>query len=293
MEGDWQSLASFMEEFPHVGNSSDAAKAAAAAGACTTSDKYCLATLYFAGGYFSLRQAIHLDALRYAIESADLGNADRNWLLAAWISSAAVVINAPGHTAQYLKVSGEISQARVRRAWRRNVWDVFLDRLTQVSQEGTAAWRSGNKVFNDEALSLAASDKVDGVGAIYADPPYTKDHYSRYYHVYETLFRYDFPDSAGAGRYRSDRFVTEFSIKTKVSGAFEALAAAAKKRDAPLVLSYPDNGLLVGAGVELGELLRSHFNHVAVMSFGHDHSTLGASQGEQKKRAVENIYVCS
>jgi adenine-specific DNA-methyltransferase len=66
-----------------------------------------LTQYYFAAGYFSLRQAMQFDALRYAIDSTLLSDCDRDWALAAWICTAARLANAPGHTAQYLKPNNE------------------------------------------------------------------------------------------------------------------------------------------------------------------------------------------
>src|SRR5690606_9601707 len=38
------------------------------------------------------------------------------------------------------------------------------------------------------------TDKRLRFDAVYADPPYTRDHYSRYYHVLETMSLHDEPD---------------------------------------------------------------------------------------------------
>ena len=132
-----------------------------------------------------------------------------------------------------------------------------------------------------------------GVGAVYADPPYTKDQYSRYYHVYETLYRYDFPDSHGAGRVRSDRFSTGFCLKSGVVGAFEELFDAVASRGIPLILSYPTEGLLASRGLTVPDLLTDRLNLAAVHSFQAQHSTMGASSGSTTKDATENLYVCT
>ena len=292
ISGGWEKLEAFMSEHPHVGTSAEVAHAAKILSVSNARDRYSLATFYFAGGYFSVSQSIQIDSLRYAIDAEATKSADWDWMIASWLSAVATVINAPGHTAQYLRVSGDLSQKRVRRSWSRGIWEVFAVRANNLPQEGTSQWRDGNASYNRDALEIISSEAIDGVGVVYADPPYTKDHYSRYYHVYETLFLYDYPASTGMGRYRDERFVTDFSIKTKVEGAFEALAKKVKDRGVPLILSYPDNGLLMLANVDLFELLASHFTFVKLESHEHNHSTLGASGGQQKKRAVENIYVC-
>ncbi|GAA0577041.1 DNA adenine methylase [Paractinoplanes ferrugineus] len=293
LKGSWEKLARFMLEHPHVGTDADTMSLAKSHAGSETSDRYSLTTLYFAAGYFSVRQAIQIDSLRCAIDQEAIRKADWDWMTASWLSSTASVMNAPGHTAQYLRVSGDLSQTRVRRAWSRDIWNVFVDRVAALVQEGTPDWRAGNVACSFDALDFISSDALKGAGVVYADPPYTKDHYSRYYHVYETLYRYDYPASVGAGRYRDDRFVTDFSVKSRVEEAFEALASGVKSRGLPLVLSYPDNGLLVLAGVNLFGLLASKFDSVVLRSHAHSHSTLGAAGGKQKKKAVENIYVCS
>ena len=70
---------------------------------------------------------------------------------------------------------------------------------------------------------------------MYADPPYTRDHYSRYYHVLETMSLRDNPEvsmtmiRAGGsprvsrGVYRADRYQSPFCIKSQAAGAFEEL----------------------------------------------------------------------
>lgn len=292
LESDWPHLATLMSTSPHAGNSGEIRNYAVKCGSSLTNSKYSLTTLYFSCGYFSTLQAVQLDALRYAIDAHVGERGDRDWLMAAWLSAAATVINAPGHTAQFLRVSSEETQRRVRRTWSRRIWEVFIDRLADIQPEGTYRWRSGNRFLQAEAISLLSDKRINRVGCIYADPPYTKDHYSRYYHVYETMFRYDYPDSVGEGRYRSDRFVTEFSIKTRVEAAFQSLIAGCLEIGAPLILSYPDSGLLEQAGVNLGDLLDSQFQSVREVSFNYQHSTLGASDGQQKKKTVENVYVC-
>ena len=94
---------------------------------------------------------------------------------------------------------------------------------------GDREWRRGNRVFKSDAdaqkLWRSLDRVVDGQAVVYADPPYSKEHYSRYYHVLETLERYDYPEATGVGRYRPDRFRTPFSVKTEVEGAIRRLPA--------------------------------------------------------------------
>ena len=250
-----------------------------------------MTVIYFSAGYFSTAQAAQLDALRFAIDSYDEG-ASRDWLMAAWLAAAGTVINAPGHSAQYLKPGNDEVYKRIRRQWQRPVWSIFIDKLEAIQAVGTKKWRAKNAVCNADALELVGAPEFAGVGTVYADPPYTKDHYSRFYHVYETLYRYDFPDSGGVGRYRSDRFYTPFSLARSVEDAFRRLFKTVADLELPLVLSYPEGGLLQRHGPSVTALLEEYFtikhsHHVTLQ-----HSTLGASKGSHVKSALEGVYVC-
>lgn len=285
------SLDAHMREADHVGNSDAWRGRAEEASRRKGIERYKLTTLYFSAGYFSTAQAIELDSIRYAIDQCEVSTS-RDGLLSAWIAAAASAINAPGHTAQYLKPRNSSSYIRVRRQWQRRIWAAFLSKLESLEKVGTKNWRLGNVVTSEDALKLSQKLHRYDVGAVYADPPYTRDQYSRFYHVYETLYRYDYPSSSGAGRYRSDRFVTPFSHVTTARRSFEQLFSLVAEAQIPLVLSYPSNGLLEMRGCPVLELLRSNFSSVANTSIDHYHSTLGASNGNRSKPAKENIYVC-
>lgn len=110
--------------------------------------------------------------------------------------------------------------------------------------------------------------------------------------MYETLYRYDFPDSTGAGRNRSDRFTTGFSLKTAVVSSFHDLCRNVSRMQVPLVISYPSSGLLGDAGATVPEIALQYFGDVQTRSYDANHSTMGASTGASKKSATENLYVC-
>lgn len=291
LSGDRNTLLAYMSQARHVGNDEFIADAALRASTDTSHQRYCLASLYFSAGYFSLRQAIEIDAIRYAIDT--LGQPEEiDWLLGAWLVSIAALVNAPGHTAQYLKPNSDRGYARILGAWQRSVWTQFQAALRSLRQVGSMAWRTKNQAFVGDALNLVCSDQLQDVGVFYADPPYTKDQYSRYYHVYETLYRYDFPASTGAGRYRSNRFVTSFSLKRSIVESFHRLFVSVAERQVPLVLSYPNQGLLTDAGEDVWQLAREYFSDIEVITIAAQHSTMGASKGTSRKLVTEHLYVC-
>ena len=291
LTGSRADLLAYMEKAPHVGNSMECQRTARQAAEADGLEHYQLATLYFSAGYLSLRQAIELDAVRAAIDD-DARINERDWLLAAWIACTSVLLNAPGHTAQYLRPNSDSTHKRIKRTWLRSIWTEFIAALDTVSQVGTEDWRFHNSVYVGDALDLVSGGELRDIGAVYADPPYTRDQYSRYYHVYETLYRYDYPDSTGAGRNRSDRFITGFSLKTAVAASFHDLCRNVARMQVPLVVSYPSSGLLDEVGITIVEIVQQYFNHIKTFSYSANHSTMGASTGPSKKSAMENLYVC-
>jgi adenine-specific DNA methylase len=100
------------------------------------------------------------------------------------------------------------------------------------------------KMDYSEALDTLRNDTK----IVYADPPYTRDHYSRFYHVLETLCLRDNPNIStmvtngekqiSRGIYREYRHQSPFCIKSQAPRAFETLIQKVRKIDAALVISY-------------------------------------------------------
>jgi adenine-specific DNA-methyltransferase len=287
------------KSWKHVGNDSSLAKEAASLVHNSSEFPYRLCTLTFAHGYFGLRQAVEIDSIRYAIDQAQaagtLTTDQAKWALLALLQAASISSATPGHFAQYLHPRDQSSTSRIRRQRIRKPWQLFLDAADEQSAFGTPEWRKGNRVHCEDVHNLWHTLDEDDFGhaIVYADPPYGKDQYSRYYHVLETLVEYDYPQATGIGRYRPSRFTTPFSLKTKVVEAFADLFTAIAEREWTLVLSYPDSGLLYSAadaGVE--GLLLEHFN-CARLAFAApvSHSTLGGRHGSAHTTATEQVWV--
>jgi len=260
-----------------------------------------LAVLSFAWGYFGLRQAAELDSIRHAIDAAHasrlITSACADWMLLAWLQTASRIASTPGHFAQFLRPTSTTGAARILAARRRVGWDSFLEDLGELRPYGDRAWRRGNRVLGHDALSIWPKLDRLGVGPAiyYADPPYSKDHYSRYYHVLETLTRYDYPDARGVGRYRSDRFRSTFAVKTEVVASIRTIALNVTERQGVLLLSYPSSGLLTAQlGLDLGVLLREYFDDVQLaVQRAARHSTLGARHGRAGQVVVEYVWAAS
>lgn len=262
----------------------------------TRTTPYCLFASTYAGGYVGLDQAIQIDSIRFAIDELKKQKLiDVNtyqWTLLALCRALEKVSNSTGHYAQYLAIKEKTKQ-RFLAQRRKSIWREWQRALDIMHPLGTKSWRSSNKVFQGDAISLLKklSNQKKQPSVIYCDPPYTSDHYSRYYHLVETLLLYDYPQVKSKGQYRTDRFFSPFSISTQVLGAFAELIFQASRLGSTFVLSYPDRALLSDPRRTLIELLRANFSKVEIAAeLSHEHSTLGASNGIESSPVTELIF---
>lgn len=254
---------------------------------------YALFSMYYASAYFGVRQAMEIDSLRYAIDRAPADH--RDIYLYALIQACSHCAAAPGHFAQHLVPRDEANTLYIARMRRRSVLGRFWAALRSISVPRCLD-RAGNQVYREDATDFVRSLAVEAPAdidelVIYADPPYSKAQYSRYYHVLETLVLYDYPDATGKGRYRDGRFETDFSRAAQVEAAMNDFVGAAATTGAPLYLSYPRNGLLFEHGADLGELMRAHYPRVRLaMTRPLSHSTMGGAPGTGAVNVTEDVY---
>lgn len=259
--------------------------------------QHSLFTSVYADTFFGLRQSVEIDSILAAIDHiGDRGTTtfdQRRWLKIALGRAMLRTANSTGHFAQYLKPKVGSFRTFLRQR-RREIWAEWLNSSDEIEPVGANDWRKGNKSFNKDCLNLLPqlSSSCIKPSVIYADPPYTDDQYSRYYHILETLILYDYPKVSGAGVYRTDRFRTPFSIKTQVASALDSMVKSIADTGADIVLSYPTNGLLYEAGYNPQEIMRKHFSRVETCyAISHDHSTFGASKGLAKSQVTEQIFL--
>lgn len=260
---------------------------------------HCLFTTRYAGSYLGLVQAIQIDSLRYGADaalSAGLISAEEHrWALLAICRSIAAISNSTGHFAQYLTPS-KSNIDRVIGKRRRCAWSYWLDALNEMRPVGDKRWRSSNRVFHGDAVEVleVIAEGEDRPAIIYADPPYTNDQYSRYYHLLETALLYDYPSTEGKGLYRNGRFRSSFSLSREVEGSFTRMITAAAKAGSSLMISYPSNGLLPDSLRRIPEMMGVSFKRVLdPMVIPHRHSTLGASKGREKEDVEECIFIAT
>jgi len=151
----------------------------------------------------------------------------------------------------------------------------------------------------------------DSVRTIYADPPYTRDHYSRFYHVLETMVLRDSPEISTVnihgvtqisnGLYRKDRHQSPFCIKSQAPDAFRNMFSVISQSSRSLLLSYSpyDETKKTHPRVvtmqQLISLAKKYFNHVDMISAGHfTHNKLNSTEHFlESSDEAEMLIVCT
>ncbi|WAP70578.1 DNA adenine methylase [Jiella pelagia] len=258
---------------------------------------HCLFTTLYAGTYLGLVQAMQVDSIRFGADASLAAGVitaeEHSWALLSICRAVAATSNSTGHFAQYLTAS-DANIKRVIDKRRRCVWSFWSDALCVLKPIGDVDWRAENRVFHGDAVDVlqSMSECAERPAIIYADPPYTNDQYSRFYHLLETVLLYDYPAIDGKGQYRQGRFRSSFSLATKVDGAFKKMIAGAARVGSDLMISYPSDGLFVDSLERIPALIANHFAEVYdPIVIPHHHSTMGGSKGAQKEDVEECIFI--
>lgn len=230
----------------------------------------------YGGWYFSPWQALLLDALR---RSAIPGTEWHDIAIAAVVQAASRCVASPGHTAQPFK-SNTGAAPFLLEAWRRDV-------IAQISVSASALSNrhalSRGFAYEAEASAVAATLQCGDLAFI--DPPYSSVHYSRFYHVLESLARGTVGAVSGTGRYPApeERPSSAFSIPSRADAAMMDLLDRVATAGATAIVTFPaataSNGL---GGSRICEIASSRFR-VSEERVSSKFSTLG---GDRKHRTA-------
>ena len=231
-------------------------------------------TRAYGGHYFSPVQAVWIDALRMSLPEKP---PDRTIALASLIHAASESAAAPGHTAQPLQPT-RTAKPFLKRAWQFDIPDRTQKILENLC--GQCAKEIGGAQVCDANEAAAQLKKGD---LAFIDPPYSGEHYSRFYHVLETIANGQCGEVTGVGRYpsRDLRPRSKFSLKTESNAALDDLLETISAKGAKAILTFPDhecsNGL---SGETVREIARKHFT-VIQESVNSDFSTLGGTRTDE------------
>ncbi|WP_431267456.1 DNA adenine methylase [Dankookia sp. P2] len=148
-----------------------------------------------------------------------------------------------------------------------------------------------------EAEAVAATAECD---LAYLDPPYNQHSYLRNYHVWETLVRWDQPETYGVAQKRTDcrTRLSDFNSRRRIGPALARTVAAL--RCPAVIVSFNDEGYLARA--ELEAMLGAG-RHLQVIEIPHEryvgakigiHNPQGAKVGQVGRlRNVEYLFVAT
>lgn len=210
---------------------------------------YCLFTYYFSNVFFGLSQCIQIDSIRYAIDQ--IKNKEiREWALGALIVAVSRIgTTHAGHFAQPKRLDVNTLQDILRQR-EKSVWHEFSKSFTALARESERYQypvRTLDGPWENALISMKQFAQEDAI--VYLDAPYKRDEYSRYYHVLETLVKYDYPSSENKGRMRSkqkgERFSTKFFTKNiqSIENYFVEIILKILEQGYICVWSYSDNAV--------------------------------------------------
>ncbi len=273
-----------------------------------------LISRYYGGVYFSYRQSVWIDIILEAIYKL-IPESNRDFYIAALLSTASDMVDTVGkHFAQPLKARDSNGNIKIT-VYNKAVKDKTIDAL-ELYKEWIDRYISLSKSGNN--YSILQGDYLeclqnlpDTVTTVYADPPYTRDHYSRFYHVLETIALRDTPELSTTnirgmqhisnGLYRKNRHQSPFCIKSKAPEAFRAMFEVISKGNRTLLLSYSPydetkkSHPRVVTMQQLLEWARKYFKYVDTVSAGaFKHNKLNSTEHFlDASDEAEILIICS
>jgi adenine-specific DNA methylase len=217
-----------------------------------------LITNYYSGSYFGIMQSIRLDAIRCYIEKNFIENGDfwmHTALLTALYSTLSTIVHSAGkHFAQPISIT-DIDKNKITniRLFENRSYDVdllfvgFLKEILAKTGKLKTLQPCVSTCNNvqDKCFANLLEDK--NISVIYADPPYTAQQYSRFYHIPEVVRFYKYPQlqqhrgHITQGLYPEGKFKSDFCSKTKAKDAFRTVFGLVKKAQCSFVLSYSES----------------------------------------------------
>lgn len=240
----------------------------------------------YSGTYWSYQQCLWIDALR---KTADQYQETPIYFLILSSLMYAMSYNSQstGHYAQYRDATSLASKTDILIYRQKEILPYFSSKFKQLQKH----FKANNLDHKVTTLDYAdCLDQIEENSLVYADPPYAFVHYSRFYHALETLVKYDYPEVSHKGRYREDRHQSPFCKRTEVNTAFSVLFSKIKSKNASLILSYSNTGMVsLDDIITLAEKEFSNKYEIRTERIEYIHSTMGRKQ--DKSRAVEEYLI--
>lgn len=253
---------------------------------------YIQTTFLFSEMYFSLNQAIIIDSLKYAIDNLSPEYVFlKDLLMVSLIHSYSYNSAGTGHFAQFRDLTTVESVQDVFLYRTRSVMDYFLRKAEEIIMSSYLnKFHEKNTSFVLDYKEILSNNTImNNVNFVYADPPYSFVHYSRFYHAIEDLCKYDYPPVEHKGRYRLDRHQSSFCIKTQAPQAFRTMFELIKEYKIPILVSYSNTGMIKLSEVRV--IAEEEGFKTELVEINHKHSTMGRLK-DKDRDVVEALLLC-
>jgi|APTNR8051073442_1049403.scaffolds.fasta_scaffold00268_33 adenine-specific DNA-methyltransferase len=241
----------------------------------------------YGGYYFSPSQARIFDAFNSVIPNNE---PYKSFFKALVIMAGSRCAASPGHTAQPFKPN-ETAGKYLLDAWRRDVFQCIEKDFNLL--KSIIAKKKGAGITSN-AMDIVYRLKEDDI--VFIDPPYSGVHYSRFYHVLETIAVGYCGPVEGEGRYPapSERPVSNYSKKGESEKEFRALINLLHERGCKIIVTYPEgdcsNGL---SGKTVLEIISQKFSIKQNIVDSH-FSTLGGNREiRAARKTVKELILVS
>lgn len=176
-------------------------------------------------------------------------------LLTALYNTCSLIVNSAGkHFAQPIQIKNfdlkKITSHRFLENRFFRVMDLFVDCVQKILYVSNDLGKiNDNIVLNEDICNRRFYDEIGrhNVSVFYADPPYTAQQYSRFYHIPEVLHSYRYPKlqmfrgDVTQGIYPNNKYKSPFCSKVGARQAFSKIFELVRDNNASLVLSYSES----------------------------------------------------
>lgn len=238
----------------------------------------------YAGYYFSPTQALTFDSM---LQTLPEGGPAEAFCRAIAIIAASQCAASPGHTAQPFKAN-HTAGPFLREAWNRCPMAYARKALWSL---GPVHSRLPGQAQVADAVEVAKDFKHTDL--VFVDPPYSSVHYSRFYHVLETIARGGCGKVSGNGRYPppEERPTSSFSRTGEAMSALEQLFQRLSQSGCTVVMTFPAKKCSNGLSGAKVEARAKRWFEVAKKKVKTRFSTLGGNNSHRDARQMTSEMI--